>query len=152
MKEIQEKEAYLTATNSPNKERRARAIAVGEEARDEAYARFKACEEERGDQIVQAMEQAVTQNAGTCVREMFKILRRACGHSESGGAKLMSMYKDGNRERGETVRGPDLLKEVVKEAILTLEVSSKKPSRAEVEASGNQVHLETNKITTKYLK
>ena len=79
VKEIQEKEAYLTATNSPNKERRARAIAVGEEARDEAYARFKACEEERGDQIVQAMEQAVTQNAGACVREMFKILRHPGG-------------------------------------------------------------------------
>ena len=57
---------------------------------------------------------------------------------------LMLKVKAGKRE--------DSNKEVVKEAILTLEVSSKKPSRAEVEASGNQVHLETNKITTKYLK
>ena len=111
---FKDNEARLTAKELNNRERRKIAIQIGEEELNETYNEFNGTNKERGDKILETMEEAVTQNTGTCMYQMFKILRRACGAKETSGAKLMSMYKDDDKEKGEVVRGPGIREEVVK--------------------------------------
>ena len=107
-------ETLLLDPNLSNKQRRQKALDLCNTQYEEALKNFNEASKSRGDEIVQQMEEAVTQNAGKCMIAMFKILRKACGKEDSGGAKIMTVYEDDDKEKGVEIRGPGMRQETVK--------------------------------------
>ena len=80
-----------------------------------ATSAFEAAGSAKGKRLLAAMKEAAAEDKGTCMVELFKVLRASVfGHDGRGGAKLMAMYKD-DVPRAETVNDPaELLEEVRK--------------------------------------
>ena len=62
------------------------------------------------------MEECTTQNMGSCMHQLFSVIREHTGAQARQPSKLMSMYADDDDKEGDIVRGPAVKHEVHKVA------------------------------------
>ena len=112
VREYKEDARFMAATDRGT--RRKRALEICTEKLKAASTKFEKSEKDRGDKILQEMEEAVVDNTGNFLTRLFKILRRAVQGS-AGTQQLAAVYGKGDRE-GEVVSGPAVRAEVAKQA------------------------------------
>ena len=98
-----------------------------EDARTEAQLAFDATEAPTGDQLLQRMEECTTQNMGSCMHQLFAVIREHTGAQARQPSKLMQVYDirehtsaDDDDKEGVIVRGPAVKHEVHKVATHTV--------------------------------
>ena len=97
-------------------QRRQHLINLCEEMRLEAQTSFDETQAPTGDQLLERMEACTTQNMGSCMQELFTIIKEHTGKGARKPSKLMSMYPDDDAENPDLVRGPAVKTEVHKVA------------------------------------
>ena len=97
-------------------QRRRHLLGRCEEMRCEAQLAFDDTEAPAGDQLLARMEECTTQNMGSCMQELFTVIREYTGKEARKPSKLMSMYPDDDAESPDLVLGPAVKTEVHKVA------------------------------------
>jgi hypothetical protein len=81
-----------------------------------AQSKFDAIDGPKGDQLIKRMEEITTKNLGSCMLDLFNVIRSCSGKTARKPAKFMSMYPNDDDTSTELVRGPAIKTEVHKVA------------------------------------
>ena len=99
-----------------HKQRRERLNELCETKRHEAQCDFEATNAPEGDQLLARMQESTTKNMGSCIHDLFNLIKEYTGKQARKPSKLMSMYPDDDETSPDLVRGPAIKTEVHKVA------------------------------------